>query len=66
MGGFFLQDIHFPGIPLVILLGVLMLFLDFRLEDVEIPGDVASVFTMNRAIQLGMGGVVSYVDLVHI
>ena len=54
MGGFFLQDIHFPGLPLVILLGVLMLFIDFCLEDVALPGGVSGIFTIKRAIQLGM------------
>ena len=54
MGGFFLQDIHFPGLPIVILLGELRLFLAFRLEDVALPGGVTGVFIINRAIQLGM------------
>ena len=54
MGGLFLQEIHFPGLPRVILLGELRLFLDFRLEDVSLPGGLTAVFTMNIAIQLGM------------
>ena len=54
MGGLFLQEIHFPGLPLVILLGELRHFLDFRLEDVALPGGVTGVFTTKRAIQLGM------------
>ena len=54
MGVFFLQEIHFPILSLVILLGELRLFLAFHLEDVALPGGVAGVFTMKRAIQLGM------------
>ena len=54
MGGFFLQEIHFPGLPLVIILGVLRLFPAFRLEDIALPGGVAGVFTLNRSIQLGI------------
>ena len=54
MGGFFLQEIHFPGLPLVILLGELRIFLAFYLADVAPDGGVAGVFTMRRAIQLGM------------
>ena len=54
MGGFFLQEIQFPGLPLVILLGELRIFLAFRLEEVALPGGVTGVFTMKRAIQLGM------------
>ena len=54
MGHFFFQEIHLTGLLLVILLGELMLFLDFRLEDVSLPGGVTGIFTMKRAIQLGM------------
>ena len=54
MGGFFLQDIHFPGLPPVILLVVLRLLLAFRLEEVALPGGVTGVFTTKRAIQLGV------------
>ena len=54
VGGFFLQENHFPGLPLVILIGVLRLLLAFRLGDVALPGGVAGVFTMKRAIQLVM------------
>ena len=52
-GGFFLQEIHFTGLPFIILLGELRLLLAFRLEDVALPGAVTGVFTMKRAIQLG-------------
>ena len=52
MGVFFLQEIHFPGLPLVILLGELRIFLAFRLEDVALPGGVTGIFTMKRSIQL--------------
>ena len=54
VGGFFLQEIHFPGLPLVILPGEIRIFLVFRLEEVAPHGGVAGVFTMKRAIQLGM------------
>ena len=54
MGGFFLQEIHFPGLPLVILLVVLRLLLAFRLEDVALPGGVTGVFTMKISIQIGI------------
>ena len=54
MGGFFLQEIHFPGLPRVILLGELRIFLDFRLEDVSLPGGLTAVFTTKRAIQPGI------------
>ena len=54
MGGFFIQEIHFPGLPLVVLLGELRLFLAFFLEDVALPGGVNDVFTMKREKQLGM------------
>ena len=40
MVGLALQDIHFPGLPLVILLGELRIFLAFHLEDVALPGGV--------------------------
>ena len=52
MGRLFLQHIHFPGIPLVILLGELRLFLAFRLDNVSLPGGVTGILTMKRAIQL--------------
>ena len=54
VGGFFLQEIHFPGLTLVIFLGELRLFLAFPLEDVALPGGVAGDFTMKRETQLGM------------
>ena len=54
MGGFFLQEIHFPGLPILILLGELRLFLAFRFEGVALPGGVTGVFTMKRSIQLVM------------
>ena len=54
VGGFFLQENHFHGLPLVILLGELRLFLAFRLEDVALPGGVTGGFTMKRLIQIGM------------
>ena len=54
MGDFFLQEIRFPGLPLVMLLGELRLFLDFCLEEVALPGGVTGVFTMKRAIKIGM------------
>ena len=54
MGRFFLQEIHFPGIPLVVLLGELRLVLAFFLEVVSVPGGLTGFFTMKRAIQLGM------------
>ena len=54
MGRFFLQEIHFPGLPLVILLGELRLFLAFWLEDVALPGGVTGIFTMKKSIQLGV------------
>ena len=54
MGGSFFQNIHFPGLPFVILCGILSLFLAFRLEYFALPGGVAGVFTMEIAIQLGM------------
>ena len=54
VGGFFLQEIHFPGLPLLILLGLLRLFLAIRLEDVALPGGVNGVFTMKVVIKLGM------------
>ena len=50
----FLQEIHFPGLPLAILLGELRLFLAFRLEEVVLPGGVTGIFTIKRSIQLGM------------
>ena len=52
MRDFFLQEIHFSGIPFVILLGVLRIFLAFRLEDVAPPGLETGVFTMKISIQL--------------
>ena len=54
MGCFFLQEIHFPRLPLVILLGVLRLLLAFQLEDITLPCGVAGVFTMKREIHLGI------------
>ena len=54
MGGLFLQEIHFPVLLLVILLGELRLFLGFFLEEVALPGVVTVVFTMKISIQLGM------------
>ena len=52
MGGLFLQDIHLPGLSIVILLGLLRFFLAFCLEEVTLPGGVTGVSTMKRAIQL--------------
>ena len=49
----FIQEIDFPGLPRVVLLGELRLFLDFFLEDVALPGGVTSILPMKRAIQLG-------------
>ena len=54
MGDFFFQKIHFPGLPLLILCGIIRLFFAFRLEDFAILGVVAGVFTMERAIHLGI------------
>ena len=54
VGGFFLQEIHFPGLPIVILIVVLRHFLSFCLENVALPGGVAGVFKMKREIQLVM------------
>ena len=54
VGGLFLQEIHFPGLPLVILLGEIRLSLAFQLEDGAFPGGVTVVFIMKRAIQLGI------------
>ena len=54
MRGFLFQEIHFPGLPLVILCVILRLFLAFRIEDFALPGGVADIFTMEREIQLGM------------
>ena len=53
MGGFFLQQIYFPGLSLLILLGELRLFLAFLLEDVALPGGVTIILPMKTAIQLG-------------
>ena len=53
MRGLFLQEIDFPGLPLVVLLGELRLFLAFLLEDVALPGGVTVIIHMKRAIQLG-------------
>ena len=52
MGSFFLQDIHFSGLPLLVLLGEPRMFLAFCLEDIALPGGVTGIFTMKRAIQL--------------
>ena len=49
-----LRRSHFPGIPLVILCGILRLFLAFCLEYFALPGGVAGVFNMEISIQLGM------------
>ena len=54
VGGLFIQDIHFPGLPLVILLGGLRIFLAFSLEDIALSLGVTGVFTIKRAIQIGM------------
>ena len=54
MGGLFFQDIHFSGLPLVILCEILRLVLSFRLEIFSLPGGVAGVLTIEREIQLGM------------
>ena len=54
MGSLFFQEIHFPGLPLVVLCGILRLVLSICLEDFALPGGVAGVFTTERAIQLGM------------
>ena len=54
VGGFFFEKIHFLGLPLVILCRILRLILDFCLENFGLPGGVADVFAMDRAIQLGM------------
>ena len=54
MGRLFLQEIHFPRLPLVVLLGELRLFLAFCLEDFALPGGVTGIFPMKRSIQLGV------------
>ena len=52
MGRLFLQEIDFPGLPLVALLGELRLLLAFCLEDVALPESVTVILPMKRAIQL--------------
>ena len=54
MGGFFFQEIHFHGLPIVILCVILRLVLAFILDYFALSGGVAGVFTMERAIQFGM------------
>ena len=49
----FLQEIDFPGLPLVVLLGELGIFLAFCLEDVALPGGVTGILPMKISIQLG-------------
>ena len=53
MRGLFLQEIDFPGLLLVVLLGELRLFIACCLEDVALPGGVTGILPMKRAIQLG-------------
>ena len=54
MGSLFFQEIHFPGIPIVVLCGILRLVLSICLEDFAIPGGVAVVFTMETSIKRRM------------
>ena len=49
----FIQEIDFPGLPRVVLLGELRLFLAFCLEDIALPVGVTGILPMKRAIQLG-------------
>ena len=53
MRRFFLQDIEFPRLPLVLLLGELRICLAFCLEYIALPGLVTSILPVKRAIQLG-------------
>ena len=53
MRGLFQQEIDFPGLLLVLLLGELRLLLAFCLEDFALPGCVTSILPMKKAIQLG-------------
>ena len=48
MGSFFFQEIHFPGLPLVFLCGILKLVFSLCLEDFALPGGVAFVFSIVR------------------
>ena len=50
----FSKEIHFPGLPLVFLCGIIRLVLAFFIEDFALLGGVAGVFTMERSIQLGI------------
>ena len=54
MGPLLLQEIHFPELPLVVLLVELRLFLACCLEDVALPGGVISILPTKIAIQLGV------------
>ena len=49
----FLQEIDFPGLTLVVLLGELRIFLAFCLEYVALPGGVTGILPMKRAIKFG-------------
>ena len=54
MGSFIFQEIHFPGLALVVRCVILRLVFSICLEDFALPGGVAGIFTMEIAIQLGM------------
>ena len=43
---------HFPRLPLVVLLGEIRLFLAFCLDEVALPGGMTGILTIKRAIQL--------------
>ena len=62
MRRFFLQEIDFPRLPLVVLLGELRLSLAFFLEDVAFPGGVTGILSIKRAIQLG-GTLLAFVTM---
>ena len=51
MGSFFFQEIHFPGLPLLFLCGILRLVLSLCLDYFALPGGVAVFLTMDRAIK---------------
>ena len=51
MGRFFFQEIRFPGLPHVVLCGILRLVFRICLEEFALPGGVDFVSTMERAIK---------------
>ena len=54
MGRFFLHEIHFHGLPLVVVLEELRFLLAFCLEEGALPGGVTGILPTERAIQLGV------------